>query len=148
MKYANLGTEATRVLERHKVESYKRHWDPRAGILEIELPGFDLKYNVNHSTLMISGRSMKNPRAIPFKRWPYAVEHLERIGLNRAWWDKNGPFILSMIRLIESQGTEPPPAVENTAALDNEPAADPPADDLTRYQTIFNVTPRGVTRTV
>lgn len=136
--FHNLPAEVGRVLDRHKIQSYRKSWTPRDGVLEIETGRYDLKFNVNHKTLMISGRSVSHPRAIPFIRWFVNLD-LARLGLDPEWWKNHGHAVRDIIALIGYLEAEPLAAVENPDAVQDEP---PPADELSQFQTVVNVTMR------
>ncbi len=136
--YGQITEEIARIFKRFRVNSYHLAWDHNSGILDVTLGKYELRFNLPHQTLMISGRSISHPRAIAFEHWAGNLD-LPRLGLEREWWTITRNPILAIINVIKGHEGEPAAAVEDPAAL-VEPAR--PVDEFLQFQTVVNVTMR------
>lgn len=157
-----LKTVTAAILVRCKVGTFSIQLDERAGIMTIETGDYVLTLNCFHSVLMIHRVNSANDPNHSFNHWRNVTPNdAKAMGLDPGWWYFHKSAIWAILDLID--GSEPPPAVENTAELDKgntsptslliiddppaqvEPAGGgPPADDLCQFQMVVNVTMRGV----
>lgn len=140
IQFGRLREETARAYDRHGIKSYRMHTDEPAGVLEVEVGGVTMKFNVIYKTLMIYAKNMTEPRSHPFERWRNNPQ-LIRWGIDRRWWSTFRGPILATLDLIDAQTAEPPAAVENPdAQVDHVPAA--AVDELLQFQTVVNVSMR------
>ena len=147
IQFAKLREAVARAYDRHGVKYYTMHSEEDAGILEVDVKGVTMKYNVKYKTLMITARHMSHPRAIPFARWRDRPE-LTRWGIDRRWWSTFRLPIMESIIQIETLTAEPPAAVEDPDAQQDaprdhyQPTTAAAVDELLKFQTVVTVSMR------